>query len=832
MSTSSFNINVPKTTPPQLPLEILSITVDLTADQAVSFTLNCPTAKPPQSVSVGPYGPSSTSPGVPYPAINFTGGATPDAVIVTPTLNTGGANDPLRLRYQFFLYLNTDHDSNCTNLMSADETWTISASPANSIAGAAIASFWRPGCGNSTVPVVAGADAVATIQGGQGGGQLGNPTARPGVDAVLVLDRSGSMASPATLTAATPTRIDELQQAVGEFAAVWSALRSREATTTGFTEPTDNIGVTLFDNLIQWWPVLPTAGLNAFDPVSATIQSPANLATISWRGSTSIGGGLLQGDSALNAADPTRRRVLLLMSDGLQNTDPMVGVMGNQVVTYNQATPNMTTPLPNQANYQVYAVTVGPSSLVDASINQQVASATNGFYTNSETDATLLDQFFLELLQNFVRFTSWETFRLIEAQLTQAAPIYTATVPVSSTTTIVGVVLRPTQPGVVLLLAVTPPGETTPQYATAYNAPAVLTFSVPTSAAYNYTGNWTIVVQQGYFLEGVASPGATAARAVRAAAVTSAPPQPLSFNLAVVGDDIGLRSDLSIVRNDYVPGQPIQFAVTATEFGQPVKGIGSQSGDRMVVEVVKPGVGVGDLLASSTAPTTEPFATDPIGAARAKLQNQVTANPASLTRVSGDVVTLTDDGTGVYRGSYAVTTPGHYNFLFGVQGRGGKVGGFSRQQLKTVYVRAKPDATATTIQTSTQTVSGHKQLTISFTPRTLGGSRLGPGWANYFWLTTPGHTPFKAVDNMNGSYTAILPYTGLTAPPVALNFIDVALFIGDSVSPANLPVPLGGGTVLVPVVNPAPFPFPLSLWKIILLALLVLLIIVLIIHWV
>jgi hypothetical protein len=74
--------------------------------------------------------------------------------------------------------------------------------------------------------------------------------------------------------------------------------------------------------------------------------------------------------------------------------------------------------------------------------------------------------------------------------------------------------------------------------------------------------------------------------------------------------------------------------------------------------------------------------------------------------------------------------------------------------------------------------------------------RMGPGWANYFWFTSPGVVPFKAVDNLDGTYTATLAFAGTVAPAISVHFEDVLVEIDDSTTPDKLPQPLGPGNVL------------------------------------
>src|SRR4029077_20612182 len=92
-----------------------------------------------------------------------------------------------------------------------------------------------------------------------------------------------------------------------------------------------------------------------------------NVTQVPASGATAMGQGILKADSVFTT-NTGNRKVVLLMSDGIQNIDPMIGVDSfvtpTKLNTYNQATPNSTTLVPHQANYQTYAVTIGTSSAV------------------------------------------------------------------------------------------------------------------------------------------------------------------------------------------------------------------------------------------------------------------------------------------------------------------------------------------------------------------------------------------------------------------------------------------------------------------------------------
>jgi len=815
---ASFQITVPrKTAVGQLPIAKMKLLVDVASESAVTFRVTDPRGPAIQN-SFGPFTPGSASSAL--TAFNPTppGAVAPNSLTVVPPTTVAPSGDPSRRRYVFFFNLDADYDPNnsCANTMAADQTWTLEVTAGPLIIGGCAQCFDRniPGqqCIGPIEPVQVGA--VAAID---GTAIQACELLRPGLDAVLVLDKSGSMAG-STMGNVAQAKIDALHKAVTDFVNRWNGIRTAEASgdpSTGVkpTVNTDNIGVTLFDSSAAWWSAL-SPSLNSFPSVQATILAQVN--SIPPGGATSIGGGLLLADSVLNVMDTTRRRVVLLMSNGMQNTDPMVGVANGQVVTYSQNTPNVQTPLPNQSKYQIYAVTVGTSTAVSAQINQDVANTTKGFYINTEDDAAQMSPFFLELLQNFVKFNSWETARLIHATVTRTTP-YTTTIPFATTTQKVAFSLRWPDFVGALRLSVTPPGETTPTEQVGVGA-VNLNFSVPTSANYTFTGDWQVRVE------------AADVVGIEATAVNVAGAIP--FDLTVLCDDAALHADTAIVPADYVPGQAIQFTARVTTFGQPVSDLGTHSGDRVVVQVVKPGVGVGDLLSTSNASTAQPYPTDPSTNADAKLTNQLQQSPASLVRDSNDVITLVDSGNGVYRGSYTVQNPGHYNFLFGIEGPTRDVGRFSRQQLETVYVRPAPSGTTTAFQTSIQSLTNGLQLSITMTPRTGLGARLGPGWANYFWFTVPGRTAVKARDNLDGTYAVQVPFNGILPPQVAVHFLNVSLVIGDAVTPDNLPVPLGDNNVIVPVVNPLPLPIPLpsSPWQLLLLLLFLLWLIIQIIR--
>lgn len=718
----------------------------------------------------------------------FPAPTSPDAAYMLPPPSVP-ASDPNARRFKMFVDLLSDYvfgaGGSIDSTLPADENWTIDIElpPAvvNTVASVCVQSFKF---GSSLVdiqPVVLPATG-ATVEDVDNPTQSACEAIRPGLDVVLVLDKSGSMSS-STLGGAPRPKIEALRDAVLDFVQAWQDVRVGE----GADAPADRLGVVLFDSTAAWWPTVSATGPIDFI-AAAALMTQANLNTIAASGATSIGAGLLLADAAFAAPDPTRRRVVLVMSNGQQNTSPLVGVTPATPPRVFTHPSNMATgpELPNQDNYQIYTVTVGTGAAVSAQINEDIASATSGFYVNSEISAESLRTFFIELLQNFIRFNTVETARLVSGEVQPQVPFQTS-FPVTSTTSRVSIqALWPASLGQ-LRMVVAVPGEATPLQATGRGAIRLGT-NVPTSASYDPLGIWRVAIVPDFTGDAQGPRGA------------------VPIDLTVLTDDRAVNADLSIVPAAYVPGESIRLQARLTEFGRPLIGLGTRPGETVVAQVIKPGVSVGDLLANSTAGTTPAPTGDTQTAAEAKLFNELQQNPQALVQ-SEDLIQLADNGQaasgdatagdGVYSGLYPTQEPGHYTFLFGIQGRTREAGNVSRQQVKTVFVRAIPDGSTTQTQTTVRTGDGTRVLTMTLTPRTRFNNQLGPGFANYFWLTSPGARPFKAVDNLNGTYTATLSFTG-RVPPVRLHFLPVSIVIGDDVPAEGLPLPLDNSTTVIP----------------------------------
>jgi hypothetical protein len=706
---------------------------------------------------------------------------------------------------------NSNEAAMCTSTMVASETWTVSVvGGAARITAVSVQSLDKntigvgnPACGTAYRPVPL-SEACPPEPGACVAKVVGQPQllagGRVGVDAVMVLDRSGSMSGKVTPDAGAPTKRVRLGEAAETFIDMWAALRANECQVFGATcpatggvpgiqGPTDRLGVVFFDHNVNWLKALQGSsqidGLKEFSTLNLAIEKAA-IKAVNPSGATSIGGGMVLGAGALAPAlSEPNRKIILLMSDGQQNTLPLaqVNLAGTQVETTNGGP---ATPLPNQPPIQIYGVTVGKGVAVDPTINQAVSTASNGFYLNTEDDAAILPNLFVQVLQNAVKYSSVETLRVIADQASFVAPFQT-TVPITTTTHSLAFNLTwKAGQGQMRVTLIPPAGAAPIVFAPAAGAtPGLLTGNIafPHGGVPVSAGDWTVRIT-----------------------TTSDSSMPTRFNFALLGDDAAINSSLGAARGEVAVGGNITLTAQVNDLDRPITGLGSQPDAQVQVFVVRPGNSLGDVLSDTAAAPVAAGSADASSSAQRKLEAILAANPNALLTAS-DVLTMAETGgPGIYRATIPARFEGHYNFVFLVQGRSESGGRFVRQQIRTVHVRSLPDPGATQYTShvvNVGTASVNNVLVLTTTPRNVNNGKLGPGWANYLWFAPPGLPPRKGVDNLDGSYTAQVPFSGSNPPsPVSLHFLPEPVWRPDTFIPE--PGQLTAGNQIVADVTQPP----------------------------
>lgn len=705
-------------------------------------------------------------------------------------------------RYQLWFFLETNYQFSAAlgedeNTMTADETWQVSVNGTNDIQAACVQTL----VSIDTVPTpIVGATTAITTAPAEALDASGDPwpdacsNERPPIALMLVLDKSGSMGWS---TGDSRPRIDILRDAVEDLVAVWQDI----------DDPADQVGIVFFDGDHEDFDDL-TPGLNAFSTNASNIAdgetgtTSDNIRDVTPGGSTSIGDGVIRAADFL-AASTAERRVILVMSDGKQNADKLIAVDSGFVYTHPPADPvrpaDGSADLPGQDDpdtpevedewLQIYAMTTGPAGYVDEAINQAMAEATRGFYVNSELDSEELRLFFLEMLQNFLRFNTVEAVMLEKRTVPRGGDSFSF--PLTGGTTRVAVDLMFDRSHGVLGVELVPPGGQ-PIKATGSGSIRLRPTLQNTANGNSFIGTWT-------------------ARVTIADPTGGTPPTGVPYMVTVLADDRVVRTDFEVQNDDLFPGETIEVRVQPRAAG---KKLGSLPSGSVKVIVGNSEQSIYDLLLESQASTTPPVPGDaPSSAGDSQIENLLEGeNSYSLAE---NEIVLSPDGNGGYAATIPIGLAGHYAMLFTVEAEVEGVGTIRRQQIRTAYVLAYPDPEETAVTTTVSAAGGTSTLNVSFTPITAAKQRLGRHWGPRFWLTTPTGPPIGVRDGNDGSYSAAVPFTGNEPPAVALHFLDKAVLVSSSTPPAKIAELLdpagsgsGGGTVLISNVNEPTTPLP------------------------
>jgi hypothetical protein len=180
----------------------------------------------------------------------------------------------------------------------------------------------------------------------------------------LVLDRSGSMSDPAQ----GGTKMDALKQSVHLLADLLIPGQG------------DQMGSVQFDDQFA-----QLTALAAFDGTQQG-QIETDVDTLTPRGSTSIGGGLQLGQTQLGGAT-ANRKIILVFTDGMENTDPRIATVEPGILA---------------AGTEVYAVGLGDPAYISTAALGQLAATSNGKFFNPD-DALVLRKNFVQVLADAFR---------------------------------------------------------------------------------------------------------------------------------------------------------------------------------------------------------------------------------------------------------------------------------------------------------------------------------------------------------------------------------------------------------------------------------------------
>ena len=205
-----------------------------------------------------------------------------------------------------------------------------------------------------------------------------NSIARPTVAAMLVLDQSGSMDDQAGTTGVT--RIQALREAAGLFVDV--------------IQPGNGIGLVRFDTVAYpvndpTYPGLAVTAIGAggiFDPGRTAARGAVQAHATNINGSTSIGAGVALGRSTVSPVTGFQDKALIVFTDGLENTPPMIAdVLGD-------------------IDQRTFAIGLGNAQQVSTAALTALTHGTGGYLlltgllSTSADDYFRLSKYFLQIL--------------------------------------------------------------------------------------------------------------------------------------------------------------------------------------------------------------------------------------------------------------------------------------------------------------------------------------------------------------------------------------------------------------------------------------------------
>ncbi|MGZ5443130.1 MAG: vWA domain-containing protein [Thermoanaerobaculia bacterium] len=576
------------------------------------------------------------------------------------------------------------------------------------------------------------------------------------LDIVLVLDKSGSMSGVPPGAAAGATKVEILRSAVTTFVANWRELD--QPTPDGGDASDDRIGVVFFDSTIA-----PQTLAGADPPASFFVRRgdaiPGawqavldNIDTLTPGSATSIGGGVNEAMKQWRA-DPVNDLTLIVATDGMQNTPPLILPVG---VGFLGLIP--VSGLPEELRKRfipIQTIGFGEPAAVDETLLRNVALETAGRSFIGVNAATVFDTFALTLVSILKGNTASLGLRQ-SGTLTAGAPnaLHPVIVDRSVQRLVASVQWAPGLNGA-LDLEVFPPGVTPSQGAATPTSSERTAHAVIQSFDKPDVGTWQVRVQgskseidpntslpytlNGFFLE-------------------------RHLDYQVTTEPLRLRT-----------GEPIHLRAEVSYGGKPLTRLPAGA---IRVRVQRPAEGLGSILRATKTPTK---ATTNRGDVQSPLQQKidvVSRKKMDRTRPrDGETITLVEQGRGVYTGTFErITTPGSYGFEVLLDWDDSRTGRVRRTDRLEQYVGVKPDPARTLVSMKR---GADRTLSISVTPRDAFGNYLGPGHASLISAEVSGGGSLVAgppIDrDLKGTYVFTMTDVTSKAPRVVIKVDGVTV---------------------------------------------------------
>lgn len=597
------------------------------------------------------------------------------------------------------------------------------------------------------------------------------------IDVVLVLDKSGSMGweLPGEPFGSLPVRWTVLETALEQFEALWE--QAAEADVVN-----DRIGLIHFDtntteanfagSIFKRRGSDPAGPLHDWNEVLTAAQAPTP------GGSTAIGKGLNLAFEKISADPANIDSVIVLMTDGEQNVDPLIQkISGTDDYALRSTAPFNSAPTANADELYLKAIpiqTIAMGTPADsfAQLLEGIAAQTAGTSVVTTT-ATGMSAAMQDVLLAALKGNTLGLLARTSGSVTQSSPISApVTLQLDASVRRATVVLNWTGRRGLFDVVFVPPGGGNPIVPTMRKEGSswlVASIDIPANGP---TGTWQVAAR-GRDLSG-----------------------PANFDLSAYALDARLKYGLSFGRERTGTGDSLPLSLELSYDGAPLTNIAG--GIR--IRPARPAEGIGNILHESTGDPPGPVADQ--SAYKAKivgLERSGGLLDRIIAKTTGDVLVLKDDGSGGDQnagdGIYTVLVPntrvpGRYRFDLQLEWDDPRTGKVQRIEFAEREVYVVPDADETPVTIVAGANPG--DYVIQVTPRDRFGNYMGPGYANGIRVVLNGAgTVGVATDpQLTGVYR--LNVTNATAPTFTL-IVDNVVVRGDRPLVPGPSYPSGSG---------------------------------------
>lgn len=573
------------------------------------------------------------------------------------------------------------------------------------------------------------------------------------LDVVLVLDKSGSMSELPPGASSGASKAEILKAAINAFVAQWRLID--EETPEGIEWMQDRLGVVFFDStsaaqsivgadppanfFVQRGPGGPGPG-HKWNNVVSTITGLAP------GGATTVGGGV---NTAMSqwVADPDNDLYLIVVTDGMQNTAPLITPAGSGFLSL-PAVSGLDPEL-RKRFIPIQTIGFGMPAAVDAGLLTKIALETSGVSFITINEAMTFDAFGLTL----VGILKGNTASLVLRKRDSLAGGAGASAPepvlvdASARRAVFSVQWAPPLTNALDLEVFHPDSS----LATPSSSEKVPQASLQ---AFNMTpedlGKWTVRVKR----------------------AKDAPNRAVPYNLNVFFLERSLDYRFSFDDIRARTGETIRLRATVSYDGKPLSGLPR---DAIRVRVLGPSAALGTILhetkTSAGGPSTLPSGDiqTPYARKLARLGKRV------LDRViPRDVATITlrEEKDGVYSAEFDKTElPGTYAFEAVLDWDHKRTGPVHRVERIEHIVHVHPDANKTVIAT---TRSG-SAVRVVVTPRDRFGNYLGPGYASLVRARVRDGGKLRSEVPVDRNQTGTYEFTVTDVPSGVIPNIDITV---------------------------------------------------------